>query len=99
MFAQGLPWIGLLRVASIEDPTRASALAAMLRNSDPVHLASHPATHADALRRVQTPVLAVVGEKDPSLSEAHLLIDTVPFGELVALPGEDHDSAVSSEAH
>jgi pimeloyl-ACP methyl ester carboxylesterase len=75
------------------------ALAAVLRSSDPVRYASKPAEHTDALRRVQTLVLAVVGDKDTNLSEAQLLIDTVPFGELVLLPGEDHLSAVSSQKY
>jgi pimeloyl-ACP methyl ester carboxylesterase len=75
------------------------AFAAMLRNSDPVQVASKPAKHTDALRRAQTPVLAVVGENDPSLSEARLLIDTVRFGELVVLPGENHASAISSKKY
>ena len=48
---------------------------------------------------MQTPVLAVVGDKDPTLSEAQLLIATVPNGELVMLPGEDHVSAVRSHMY
>jgi hypothetical protein len=36
-----------------------------------------PAKRTDALRRVQTPVLAVVADNDPNLSEAQLLIGTV----------------------
>jgi pimeloyl-ACP methyl ester carboxylesterase len=71
----------------------------MLRNSYPPQIASNPAKHTDALRRVQTPVLAVVGDKDLNLSEAQLLIETVPFGELVVLAGEDHASAISSQKY
>jgi pimeloyl-ACP methyl ester carboxylesterase len=75
------------------------AFAAMLRNSYPPQIASNPAKHTDALRRVQTPVLAVVGGKDVNLSEARLLIEAVPFGELVVLAGEDHSSAISSQKY
>jgi pimeloyl-ACP methyl ester carboxylesterase len=75
------------------------AFAAMLRNSDPPQIASNSAKHADALRRVQIPVLAVAGDKDPNLSEVQLLIETVQFGELVVLPGEDHSSAISSQKY
>jgi pimeloyl-ACP methyl ester carboxylesterase len=87
------------------DPTSLSgrdndlkALAAMLRSSDPPQYASNLAKHTDALRRVQIPVLAVVGDKDTNLAEAQLLIETVPFGELVVLPAEDHLSAVSCQS-
>jgi hypothetical protein len=48
---------------------------------------------------VQILVLAVVGDKDPSLPEAQLLVEIVPFGELVVLPGEDHPSAISSQMY
>jgi hypothetical protein len=58
-----------------------------------------PTAELDPLRRAQTPALVFVGEKDPSLSEAHLLIDTVRFGELVVLPGEDHASTISSQKY
>jgi pimeloyl-ACP methyl ester carboxylesterase len=75
------------------------AFAAMLRNSYPPQIASNPAKNTDSLRRVQIPVLAVVGDKDANLSEAQLLIETVPFGELVVLPGEDHLSAVRAEKY
>jgi pimeloyl-ACP methyl ester carboxylesterase len=73
------------------------ALAAVLRGTGST--AFDPAKLTEALRRVQTPVLAVVGDKDPNLSEAQLLIETVPFGELVVLPGEDHPSAVRSQKY
>jgi pimeloyl-ACP methyl ester carboxylesterase len=58
-----------------------------------------PVERIDALRRVETPVLAVVGDNDRILSEAQLLIQTVPSGELVVLPGEDHVSAVRSHLY
>jgi pimeloyl-ACP methyl ester carboxylesterase len=70
------------------------ALAANTRSNSSVHY--DPAERVTALRPVQTPVLAVVGDKDPVLSEAQLLIDTVPFGELVTLAGEDHLTTVRS---
>jgi pimeloyl-ACP methyl ester carboxylesterase len=77
------------------------ALAAALRATGGLggNLASDPARLTDALRRAQTPVLAVVGDKDSNLAEAQLLIETVPIGELVVLPGEDHLSAVSSQKY
>jgi pimeloyl-ACP methyl ester carboxylesterase len=77
------------------------ALAAALRATGGLRgsMASDPAKLTDALRRVQTPVLAVAGDKDPNLSEAQLLIETVPFGEFVVLPGEDHPSAISSQKY
>jgi pimeloyl-ACP methyl ester carboxylesterase len=74
------------------------ALAAALRGTGGVS-AVDPAALTDALRRVQTPVLAVVGDKDANLAEAQLLIETVPSGELVVLPGEDHASAVRAETY
>lgn len=73
------------------------ALAASTRGNSSIGY--DPPERVDALRSVQTPVLAVVGDKDPILSEAQRLIETVPFGELVALPGEDHLGAVSSQEY
>jgi pimeloyl-ACP methyl ester carboxylesterase len=73
------------------------AAAALLRGR--ASTAFDPAKLMDALRRVQTPVLAVVGDKDPFLSQAQLLIETVPFGELVVLSGETHPSAISSQKY
>jgi pimeloyl-ACP methyl ester carboxylesterase len=73
------------------------ALAAHSRGDGSV--AYDPAERADALRRVQTPILAVVGDKDPILLEAQQLIETVPFGELVVLPGEDHLSAIAAQQY
>jgi pimeloyl-ACP methyl ester carboxylesterase len=67
------------------------ALAAITRSDDWMH-----AEHDDALRRVQVPVLAVAGDQDPRLANARKLIETVPQGELVVLPGDDHLSAVRS---
>jgi pimeloyl-ACP methyl ester carboxylesterase len=75
------------------------ALAACMRGDSTNTIGDDPAERVDTLRRVQTPVLAVVGEKDGVLSEAKLLIETVPVGELVVLPGEDHLSAVSSQKY
>jgi pimeloyl-ACP methyl ester carboxylesterase len=57
------------------------------------------AERVEALRRLETPVLAVVGDKDRGLSDARLLIETVPFVELVVLPGEDHLSAVTARGY
>jgi pimeloyl-ACP methyl ester carboxylesterase len=73
------------------------ALAAVLRGTGSTAL--DPAKLVDALRPVQTPVLAIAGDKDPNLSEAQLLIESVPFGELVVLVGEDHSSAISSQKY
>ena len=90
------------------DPTSLSgrdndlkALAAVLRGSRGLwgRMAFDTANFTDALRRVQIPVLAVVGDKDSNLAEAQLLIETVPLGELVVLPGEDHLSAVTSQKY
>jgi pimeloyl-ACP methyl ester carboxylesterase len=53
----------------------------------------------DALRRVQVPVLAVIGERDNTLPRAQRLVETVPGAQLVVLPGEDHFSAVPSQAY
>ncbi len=52
-----------------------------------------------ALRRVAIPVLAVVGDKDRNVSAAQHLVETVPTGELVVLPGEDHLSAVRARKY
>jgi pimeloyl-ACP methyl ester carboxylesterase len=77
------------------------ALAAVLRGAGGLwgSMAFDPAKLSGALSRVQIPVLAVVGDKDVNLSEAQLLIETVPFGELVVLPEEDHLSAVTSQKY
>jgi pimeloyl-ACP methyl ester carboxylesterase len=73
------------------------ALAASMRSKSGIGY--DPAERVDALRRVQTPVLAVVGDKDPILSEAQLLTETVPNGQLVIMPGEDHLSAVTAQEY
>ena len=41
----------------------------------------------DSLRRARVPVLVVIGDKDRGLALARRLIETVPHGELVVLPG------------
>jgi pimeloyl-ACP methyl ester carboxylesterase len=54
----------------------------------------------DALRRIQVPVLAVVGDRDnANLFRVQRLVETVPGAQLVVLPGEDHFSALSSQAY
>jgi pimeloyl-ACP methyl ester carboxylesterase len=70
------------------------ALAACVRSNS--SLSYDPAERVDALRRLQTPVLAVVGDKDPNLAEVQLLIETMHNGQLVVLSGEDHLSAVTA---
>jgi pimeloyl-ACP methyl ester carboxylesterase len=52
-----------------------------------------------ALRQVRVPLLAVVGEKDPSLADAQRLSETVPNAKLVVVPSEDHVSAVRAQAY
>jgi pimeloyl-ACP methyl ester carboxylesterase len=74
-----------------------TALAACARIAKSISY--DPAERVEALRRVETPVLAVVGDKDRLVSEARLLIETVPFGELVVLPGEDHLSAITARGY
>ena len=68
------------------------ALAAAYRSSgwyDPVD--------EDSLRRVQVPLLVVMGEKDQGLALAQRLVETVSHGELVVLAGEDHASAARAQ--
>jgi pimeloyl-ACP methyl ester carboxylesterase len=52
-----------------------------------------------ALGRLALLLLAVAGDKDPSLAAAQRLVEIVPRARLVALPGEDHVSAVSAPAY
>jgi len=54
----------------------------------------------DALRQIQMPVLAVVGDRDnANLSRVQRLVETVPGAQLVLLPGEDHFSALPTQAY
>jgi pimeloyl-ACP methyl ester carboxylesterase len=53
----------------------------------------------DSLRRTQVPVLVVIGENDQGLPLARRLIETVPHGELVVLPGEDHMSTPGAQKY
>jgi hypothetical protein len=43
--------------------------------------------------------LAVTGDKDHALAAAQRLVGIVPNAKLVALPGEDHVSAVSAPVY
>jgi pimeloyl-ACP methyl ester carboxylesterase len=70
------------------------ALAAMVRSND--RLVYDPPEIVAALSRAHVPVLAVVGDQDPVLAEAQLLIETVPQGELLVLPGLDHGTTGES---
>ena len=51
----------------------------------------------DALRRVQVPLLAVIGDRD-NVPRAKRLVETVPGAQLVVLPGEDHFSSIRTQA-
>ncbi|MDQ3812028.1 MAG: alpha/beta hydrolase [Chloroflexota bacterium] len=52
-----------------------------------------------ALKRLDVPVLAVVGEKDDAVGPAQRLVETVLRSRLVVLPGEDHLSAVPTQKY
>jgi pimeloyl-ACP methyl ester carboxylesterase len=52
-----------------------------------------------ALKDIQVPLLAVVGDKDPVLPEVQLLTETVLNAQLVTVPGCDHVTTVSSTAY
>jgi pimeloyl-ACP methyl ester carboxylesterase len=53
-------------------------------------------TQADeaALRRLELPLLVVVGERDGVLESARELAAAVPDAELIVVAGEDHASAL-----
>jgi pimeloyl-ACP methyl ester carboxylesterase len=51
----------------------------------------------DALRRVQVPLLAVIGDRD-TVPRTQRLVETVPGAQLVVLPGEDHFSSIRTQA-
>jgi pimeloyl-ACP methyl ester carboxylesterase len=50
----------------------------------------------DALREVQVPLIAVIGDRD-SVPRAQRLVETVAGAQLVVLPGEDHLSSVRAQ--
>ena len=52
-----------------------------------------------ALRRVQVPVLAVVGDNDGALPLTQRLVETIPDAQLAVLPGEDHLSTISAQKY
>jgi pimeloyl-ACP methyl ester carboxylesterase len=52
-----------------------------------------------ALKEVQVPLLVVVGDKDPALTDAQRLSETAPNARLVVVPGEDHLSAIPATAY
>ncbi|HET7855603.1 MAG TPA: alpha/beta hydrolase [Gaiellaceae bacterium] len=58
-------------------------------------------TQADqaALRRLDLPLLVVVGEKDEVLPSARQLVAAVAGAELVTLAGEDHQGALAAPAY
>jgi pimeloyl-ACP methyl ester carboxylesterase len=58
-------------------------------------------TQADqtALRRLELPLLVVVGEKDEVLESARQLVAAVAHAELVTLAGEDHQSAAAAQGY
>jgi pimeloyl-ACP methyl ester carboxylesterase len=53
----------------------------------------------NALRRVQVSVLVVIGDRDEDLPLAQRLVDVTPGAQLVVLPGEDHISAIPTQAY
>jgi alpha-beta hydrolase superfamily lysophospholipase len=53
----------------------------------------------NALRRVQVPVLVVIGDRDEDLPLAQRLVEVTPGAQLVVLPGEDHISAIPTQAY
>jgi pimeloyl-ACP methyl ester carboxylesterase len=52
-----------------------------------------------ALRRLDLPLLVVVGEKDEVLASARQLAAAVAGAELVTLAGEDHQSAMAAQSY
>jgi pimeloyl-ACP methyl ester carboxylesterase len=72
------------------------ALAARARGSG---LRSISEGDEAALKRVQVPLLVVVGDKDAVLPDAQRLSETVPRAKLIVLPGADHVSAVRAPAY
>jgi hypothetical protein len=76
-----------------------TVVATLMRNSDPTRHASDPAEHTNALRRAQIPVLTDVGDKDPPPVRRTTVDRDGPRWRLVVLSGEDHASALLSQAY
>ena len=51
------------------------------------------------MRRARVPVFVVIGDKDQRLALARRLIETVPHGELVVKPAEDHMSTPGAQKY
>jgi pimeloyl-ACP methyl ester carboxylesterase len=73
------------------------ALAAIARRDGGLRFT--PEDAEAVLRKVQTPLLAVVGEKDPALPEVQRLIETVANAQLVVVSGEDHLSTIPASSY
>jgi len=72
------------------------AFAAMTRRRGGTHT---PEDVVAAVKHTQVPFLAVVGEKDPGLSEVQRLTETAPNAELVVVPGGDHITTITAAAY
>jgi pimeloyl-ACP methyl ester carboxylesterase len=91
--------------ATISDPTALRFRQSVeRRGNDLLALAAlqrSERTQADqaALRRLNLPLLMVVGENDEVLASARELVAAVPGAELVTLAGEDHQSALAAQSY
>jgi pimeloyl-ACP methyl ester carboxylesterase len=91
--------------ATISEPTALRfRQSAERRGNDLLALAAlqrSERTQADqtALRRLELPLLVVVGEKDEVLGSARQLVAAVPDAELIMLAGEDHQSALAAQSY
>jgi pimeloyl-ACP methyl ester carboxylesterase len=91
--------------ATISEPTMLRfRLSAERRGNDLLALAAFQRserTQADraALRRLDLPLLVVVGGNDEVLESAHQLVTAVAGAELVTLGGEDHQSALGARSY
>ena len=103
--------VALAEALEAADPATISDLAALQfrqsverRGNDLLALGAFQRserTQADeaALRRLDLPLLVVVGDKDEVLSSARQLVAAVAGAELVTLPGEDHQTAVAAQGY